>query len=69
MHVVNERDGNLGAVLWSFNAAGRRTSSVLVDDEENVHVRSIGLHDDSGTVIASTYSWQGGRDLVASVRP
>lgn len=69
VHVVNDRNISRGAVLWSFNAAGRRTSSVLVDDEKNVNVRSIGLHDDSGTVITSTYSWQGGRDQVVSVRP
>jgi len=69
VHVVNDRGLARGAVLWSFNAAGRRTSSVLVDTAKSVFAVSIALHADSGRVVTSTHAWREGLDQLVSVRP
>lgn len=69
VHVVNDREKRRGAVLWSFNSAGRRTSSVLVDNGKGVFAISVVVHDATGTVITSTNPWPEGLDQVVSVRP
>ena len=69
VHVVNDRENSDGAVLFSFTAAGKRMSSVLVDTAKNVFAISIVVHDASGAVITSTNPWPEGPDQVVSVLP